>query len=66
MVVSRLATLLEGASYLFIISKGKIKTFILYVVLKGNEPKLYRTLIVIASLFFEFTIVKIRGPNKNL
>ena len=31
---------------------------------KGHEPKLFETPIVIAGLFFEFTIVKMRGPNK--
>ena len=33
---------------------------------KGHEPKLYETPLVIAGLFFKFTIVKMNGPNKNL
>ena len=31
--------------------------------MKGHEPKLYETRLVIAGLLFEFTIVKLRGPN---
>ena len=33
---------------------------------KGHEPKLYEALGVIAGLFFKFTIVKMKGPNKPL
>ena len=33
---------------------------------KGHEPKSYETLIVIASLLFNFTIVNMRGLNKSL
>ena len=35
------------------------------VITKEHEPKLYETLLVIAGLFFKFTIVKLKGPNKN-
>ena len=31
-----------------------------------HEPMSYETLLVIAGLFFNFTIVKMRGPNKSL
>ena len=34
--------------------------------MKGHESKSYETLLVIAGLLFEFTIVKMRGPNKSL
>ena len=33
---------------------------------KGHEPKSYETLLVIASLLFNFTIVNMRGLNKSL
>ena len=33
---------------------------------KGHEPKLYEALVVIAGLFFEFTSVKMKGPNKQI
>ena len=32
---------------------------------KEHEPKSYETLIVIASLLFNFTIVNVRGLNKS-
>ena len=32
---------------------------------KGQEPRLYEALRVIAGPFFKFTIVKIKEPNKN-
>ena len=32
---------------------------------KGQEPRLYEALRVIAGPFFKFTIVKMKGPNKN-
>ena len=33
---------------------------------KGHEPTSNETLLVIVGLFFEFTIVKMGGPNKTL
>ena len=33
---------------------------------KGPQPKLYEALGVIAGLFFKFTIVTMKGPNKPL
>ena len=33
---------------------------------KGHEPKLYEALWVIVGLFFNFTIVKKKGPKKPL
>ena len=34
--------------------------------MKGHEPKLYEALRVAVGLFFEFTIVKMKGPNKRI
>ena len=33
---------------------------------QGHEPTSYETLKVIAGLLLKFTIVKMRGPNKNI
>ena len=33
---------------------------------KGHEPKLYEALVVFACIFFKFTIVKMKGPNKTI
>ena len=33
---------------------------------KGHEPKPYEALSVIVGLFLTFTIVKMKGPNKQL
>ena len=33
--------------------------------MKGHESKSYETLLVIDGLLFNFTIVKMRGPNKS-
>ena len=33
---------------------------------KGQESTPYEALLVIAGLLFNFTIVKMRGPNKSL
>ena len=33
---------------------------------KGHEPKPYEALSGIVGLFFEFPIVKLKGPNKQL
>ena len=33
---------------------------------KGHEPKLYEAELVIAGPFFDFTIVKMKGPNKPI
>ena len=34
--------------------------------MKGHEPKSYETKLVITGLFFKFTIVKLKGPNKSI
>ena len=41
---------------------------VIYVMtsIKGHESTLYEALLVIAGLLFNFTIVKMRGPNKSL
>ena len=33
---------------------------------KGHEPTPYETLLVTVGLFFEFTVVEMRGLNKTL
>ena len=33
---------------------------------EGHEPKPYEVLCVIVGLFFAFTIVKLKGPNKTI
>ena len=37
-----------------------------WLVEKGHESTLYETLLAVAGLLFNFTIVKMRGPNKSL
>ena len=32
---------------------------------EGHELKLFEALLVIIGLFFKFTIVKLKGPNKR-
>ena len=34
--------------------------------MKGHEPVSYETMLVVAGLLLKFTIVKMRGPNKQL
>ena len=34
--------------------------------MKGHESKPYEAVLVIAGLLFNFTTVKMRGPNKSL
>ena len=33
---------------------------------KGHEPIMYEALLVIVGLFFNFTFVRMKGPNKTL
>ena len=36
------------------------------ILVNGHEPKLYETSRDIAGRFLNFTIVKMKGPNKNI
>ena len=35
------------------------------IIVKGHESKQYNALCVIVGLFYNFTIVKMKGPNKT-
>ena len=36
------------------------------ILVKGHESKQYYALRIIVGLFYNFTIVKMKGPNKNI